>query len=522
MSADLMRAMIDAALPSGSIWRPAPDGDLDKLLDGTAENLETVRLFLAGIKDVRNPALTDYLDDLEREFGVLTNLSLTEAQRREQLHPLVYGRGGGGTIDDMQTALDNAGFNVTVYANDPAVDPSPFLNDNFQMVAGGGNAFAGNAGAFAARIGGELLVNGDIFKMSRIFTSVAGTLYAGAGHGAGEYVDLLRSKVEYPVPADPADWPLVFFVGGAATFDSVFSHDEGRDLFVGAATGVRPQSCAVSSDGRWMFTCNAPISDPKLISTWKLIIPFNTSTAARVAFDLDISAQVSFARGLDISNDGLHLFVAEPTFRTVHSWTMTIPFDTKTAIYDVGKSKDVSSDILILAGIDINPDGTRFFIADTGSGRLSSWTMAIPFDPSTAIYDGLAATKSTAAQDAPIDIVVSDDGMRTYMMGANTNTVYIYDLVTPGNLSTGIHNPALDVPMGAQDSDARGLSVSPDESMMFILGSEFDSIYSFSSGLKLTAIAQAIVPAAQEQAFKRIILSKKPAHSWAALIVDFT
>ena len=522
MSAELMRAVIDAALPDGSIWNPEPGGDLDKLLDGSAENMETVRLFLAGIKDARNPALTAYLDDLEREFGVLTNLSLTEAQRRAQLHPEVYSRGGGGTLDDLQTALDSAGFDVTVHPNDPAVDPNPFLTQNFQMVAGGGNAFAGNAGAFARRIGGELLVNGDIFKQSRIFTSVAGTLFAGAGHGAGEYVDLLRTKVVYPIPTDPGDWPLVFFVGGAATFDDVFSHDEGRDLSVVAALGTRPQSCSISSDGRWMFACNAPISDPEIVSTWRLVNPFDTSTAIRVAFDLDISAQVSFARGIDISDDGLHLFISEITFRTVHSWTMTKPFDLSTATYDLGKSKDVSSDTLILAGIDVNPAGTRLFIADTGNGRLTSWTMAIPFDPSTAVYDGLAATKSTVAQDAPADIVVSDDGMRAYMIGFNNNTVYIYDMGVAGDLSTAVHNPALDVPVGAQDSDARGLSVSPDESMMFMLGSEFDSIYPYSSGLKLTAIAQAQIPAAQEQAFKNIILGIKPIHSWGALIVAFS
>lgn len=518
---ELMRAAIDAALPDGSIWNPEPDGDLDKLLDGSAENLETLRLFLSGIKDVRNPALTDYLDELEREFGVLTNMSLTDAQRRAQLHPLVYGRGGGGTIDDMQTALDNAGFNVTVYANDPAVDPDPFLNQIFQMVAGGGNAFAGNAGAFARRIGGELLVNGDIFKMSRIFTSVAGNLYAGAGHGAGEYIDLLRSKVEYPIPTDSGDWPLVFFVGGAATFDPVFSYEEGRDLSVVAKMGTTPKGCAISSDGYSMFVGNNPSVPPAIISKWRLLRPFDTASAVETSFDLDISAQANFASALDVSNDGRHLFIIGPG-RIIHSWTMTIPFELESAIYDVGKSKNISADSNSPTGISISPDGSKFFICDSTDNRLSSWTMGMAFEPSSGVYDGIGKTKDIFAQDDSAQgIDVSDDGLRAYMVGLVTDTVYIYDLAVANDLFTANHIPALDVPIGDQDGAPTGLSVSPDQSMMFVLGLQSDSIYSYSSGLKLTNIEQAQVPAAQEQAFKRIILGQKPAHSWAALIVEY-
>ena len=217
---DLMRAVIDSILPDGSIWTPAPGGDFDKLLDGSADNWEVIRAFLASLKSVRDPKLTTFLADMEFEFGVLTNPNLSEAQRRSQLTPLVFERGGSGSVDDLQNALDAGGFNVLVYENSPAVDPAIFLDQFFDMVADGGNAFAGRPDAFAGRIGGELLVNGEIFRTERIFTSGAATInaYAGTGFSAGEYNDLARVKIEYPIPTDPDDWPMVFFVGGAATF----------------------------------------------------------------------------------------------------------------------------------------------------------------------------------------------------------------------------------------------------------------------------------------------------------------
>jgi hypothetical protein len=212
--------MLNALLPPGPIWTPEEEAHLDQLLEGIADNYEDIRELLANLADIRNPHKTIILDDLEREYGIATNFLLSEATRRLRLAGLVYSKQGNGTEDDLQNALRAVGFDVYVYQNDPPVDPAIFLEQAFQMVAAGGNAYAGRADAFAGRLGGELLVNGSIFSTSRIFTSVAGTLYAGAGHGAGEYEDLLIEKIEYPIPTDPSDWPFVFFVGGAVTYGS--------------------------------------------------------------------------------------------------------------------------------------------------------------------------------------------------------------------------------------------------------------------------------------------------------------
>lgn len=212
-----MRAVLNAkVIPEGSAWNVAPGEDWDNLYDGIADNWEEVRSFLSELDCIRDPACTPFLADLEREFGVFTNPNLTEQQRRDQLTPVVFNRSSNGSVDAMQTALTGAGFDVQVHENSPAVDPAIFLDQSFQMVADGAAAFAGNQDAFAGRVGGELLVNGEIFTTDRLWESVAGTMFAGTA-GAGEYTDLLRTKIEYPIPIDPDDWPMVFFVGGDAT-----------------------------------------------------------------------------------------------------------------------------------------------------------------------------------------------------------------------------------------------------------------------------------------------------------------
>lgn len=168
---DLMRKSFDSFLPDGSLWLIEQDGDLDKLFNGMAANHEVARLFLSKLSEIRNPYKTIFLRDLEKEFAITYNSSLTEDERRMAVASMMYTRGNRGTRSDLQRALDKAGFTAIVNTNDPAVDPALFISSL------------------------ELLVNGELY-------------YLGA-------------KWYYDVPTTPSRWNLVFFVGGTATRDGL-------------------------------------------------------------------------------------------------------------------------------------------------------------------------------------------------------------------------------------------------------------------------------------------------------------
>ncbi len=219
---DLLKKTALALLPKGAFWEVAPDEDLDHLYDGQAANFETVRIFLSELADIRNPNKTTVLDDLEKEFGITKNDNITESVRRMQLASRKFSRDNNASEDKMQTVLQDADFDVQVHQNDPAVDPAIFLDQTFQMVAGGGNAFAGRPDAFASRIGGELLVNGDIFEQFAAFDMQANGSIAFAGNSsavAGFFTNFREVQIVPPVPTDPDAWPFIFFVGGDATRD---------------------------------------------------------------------------------------------------------------------------------------------------------------------------------------------------------------------------------------------------------------------------------------------------------------
>lgn len=230
----LSRAVIDALLPSGPVWTPEADSDYDNLLDGIADNSETVRASLDALRHLRNPWKTPILKDLEREFAVIPSAAATEAERRQRLASTMFRRTTLPTYSMLEEQIAAAGFpGIYVHPNSPAVDPNTFLAHNFNMTCGdllpgGNNAECGEPEAYCAQVGGELLVNGEIFWQLPNYTclcdlaNITGGAQCGeAGASCGEFDGVTMFPLIYDVPADPGYWPLIFFIGGEATRDPV-------------------------------------------------------------------------------------------------------------------------------------------------------------------------------------------------------------------------------------------------------------------------------------------------------------
>lgn len=223
------RAVINALLPEGAAWEPAAEDDYDLLLDGIAENSNTVHSDLDLIRYFRDPARTPILSDLEAEFAVIPVASSTEAGRRERLAIVMFRRSELPTYESLEEKLRDAGFDVYVYANDPAVDPAVFLTRAFQMACddllpGGNDAQCGEAEAYCGQIGGELLVNGEIFEQELNFTVQCDEALVQCDEAtalSGNYDSINLIPIEYEIPIEAGYWPLIFFVGGEATRDPV-------------------------------------------------------------------------------------------------------------------------------------------------------------------------------------------------------------------------------------------------------------------------------------------------------------
>ncbi len=224
----LSRSVLNALLPSGSFWEPAAGDDYDLLLDGIAQNSEAVYQDLKQLSCLRCPDTTPILSDLEREYGVVPSALATEADRRSRLRAFMFRRANTGAYDVLQEKLREAGFaDVYVHENSPAVDPDIFLAQAFNMTCGdllpGGNdAQCGEPEAFCASVGGELVVNGDLYSNVPNYVNLCGEdIGCGEGVLCGDFDGYKSTSLDavYTVPADSGYWPLIFFVGGQATRD---------------------------------------------------------------------------------------------------------------------------------------------------------------------------------------------------------------------------------------------------------------------------------------------------------------
>lgn len=225
------RAVIDALLPPGALWRPEPDESFDQQLDGIADTIEDQRPTIDSLADIRVPSKTPVFSDLERNYGISPNSLISMDDRISRLEQKVYQGSRVNSIDDVQGDLDRAGFDLQIHKNDPPVDPATFLAGNFQMVAGGSTGYAGfndgvNILSFAASFGGELLVNTPIITQTKAISMQAGGTVAYAGYTndgintasvAGYFLGYNRTELTYPIPTDPQFWGKVYFVGGDAT-----------------------------------------------------------------------------------------------------------------------------------------------------------------------------------------------------------------------------------------------------------------------------------------------------------------
>jgi hypothetical protein len=172
--AEACKFIFRAALPKGAAWKPKPGGNYDKILDGVGEIYTEICTEAEKVKTVRIPSETFLLDDLERDYGILKNDALTEQERRDNLDQKKYNSIIQGNPERLEEILQKVDPNLKVYQNSPAVDPEPFIGQGFLIIS------------------------------------------EGRGDSAGGLI-----------PED--SWPLVFFVGGAATFDvdgSILTIDE--------------------------------------------------------------------------------------------------------------------------------------------------------------------------------------------------------------------------------------------------------------------------------------------------------
>jgi sugar lactone lactonase YvrE len=264
-----------------------------------------------------------------------------------------------------------------------------------------------------------------------------------------------------------------------------------------------------------------------IVYQYSLGAPWDASTAVYDTVSLNYSSIEATGRGLWFSENGTYLYVPGTTTNEVHQYRLTTPWDLSTAAYD-GFSLDISGEDTGVTSITMSPDGTRLFMAGITNDKIYSYTLTNPWDLRSATYDDIDFDVLAVIARVK-EVGFKPDGTRMYLLDELGQYLAQYTLTTPWDVSTALFDFVLH-DLSAEDTAPIGFHLKPDGTAFYMMGLTTQDVYQYSLGSawKVSTIKRYIqeidfadIPANREDEFKRTILSIKPLHSWAGLIIKY-
>tara|TARA_R100000406_G_scaffold48485_1_gene32608 strand:- start:186 stop:1091 length:906 start_codon:yes stop_codon:yes gene_type:complete len=243
----------------------------------------------------------------------------------------------------------------------------------------------------------------------------------------------------------------------------------------------------LSPDGTKLYTLHRRTS-----STY-LFYEQNLSTA------FDISSYGSTTVGFNMRNDGGGPSFYYPNcFRFVDNGSKLYAcnYEGKVKQYNLSTPWDTSTRTRIstvdittgsTSGIFWKPDGNTLFYVDSGNDRVYAKHVSTPWDLTTITSTDqsfLLDITTTINEASPFDLYFSNDGLKLYIMGADNDYVYQYNLSTAWDITTSSfsYGPAdKSLYVGNVETSGVGLHFSPDGTHMYIAGQTGNGVDQFVS-----------------------------------------
>ena len=250
--------------------------------------------------------------------------------------------------------------------------------------------------------------------------------------------------------------------------------DIGGASYSGLSFGIAPQEITPASvffkpDGSKMYitgTSSDTVHEYSLGTAWDI----STSSYFQ---GFSVSAQEANPQGLFFKPDGTQMFVTGNTGDDVNEYSLSTTWDISTASFVQVFS--VAAQETNPVGIVFKEDGSKMYIVGATGDDVSEYSLSIAWDISTASFVQVfsVATEETIPQD----IFFKDDGSKMYIVGATGDDVNEYSLSTAWDISTASYSKNFSV--AAQDASPTGLFFKPDGTRFYVTGADSDTVYAY-------------------------------------------
>jgi sugar lactone lactonase YvrE len=219
-------------------------------------------------------------------------------------------------------------------------------------------------------------------------------------------------------------------------------------------------------------------------------------TTAVFLQSFDVSAKENSPRDVAFKPDGLKMYVIGSTSDRVHEYDVSPAWDISTAVFL--QSFNVVAQESTARSVAFRPDGLKMYIVGTASDTVYEYDVSTAWDVTTAVF--LQSFDVSAQETTPTGLAFKPDGLKMYVIGAVSDTVHEYDVSPAWDVTTAVFLQSFDV--SAQETNPSGLAFKPDGLKMYIIGSTSDRVHEYDVSpawdISTAVLLQSFSVAAQE------------------------
>jgi len=244
-----------------------------------------------------------------------------------------------------------------------------------------------------------------------------------------------------------------------------------------------PQGLFFKPDGTKMYVVGNSgdnVNEYDLSSAWDI-------SSASYLQNFSVAAQETNPLGLFFKPDGTKMYLVGSTSDEVNSYDLSSAWDVSSASWTAPATDyyDVSAQETALQGVFFKPDGTKMYVIGSSGGDVNEYDLSSAWDISTASY---LQNFSVASQETiPTGLFFKPDGTKMYVVGADGDAIYEYDLSTAWDVSTASFLQNFSV--ASQEAGPTGIFFKPDGTKMYIVGASGDEVneYDLSSAWDISS-----------------------------------
>jgi len=193
--------------------------------------------------------------------------------------------------------------------------------------------------------------------------------------------------------------------------------------------------------------------------------PWDVSTGSYASKTLSVTTQESTPQGVALSSDGTKAYVVGYTNNTVYQYTLSTAWDISTGTY-ASKSMSVSTQDTFVVDLSLSSDGTKCYILGANTSTVYQYTLSTPWDISTGSYASKQFVLGGTYSNSPQGLTFSTDGTHCYVVDTIDDRILDLRMSVAWDVSTLPGAWSALSGIGSQEASAQGVSLSIDGTKM--------------------------------------------------------